>query len=1470
MNDFQHPQPLSSPPPEDDLADRIQLLKNAGDQDGALALYKEKERQLRDSNDIAELVENLKSQGDLLRERGDWSDSIPIYLEAEKICRQIEAPHRLQTVLNNHGISLEDLGDLEEAERHFQESENICRNLQDWKGVRRCLFNRARVLKQREGLDAALALYQEQEPFWRTLEHPEQLARFLGDEAGRFAESKNWEKALALYKEQEQTFRQIGKTNGLKHCLADQVRILKGMELLDAALPLSKEHEQLCRQLEDREGILWSLTSQLFILANLGEHRSALALFSELEKLCDELKQPDTLQQCFRNEAALFEQLHEEANALTAYKKQEQICRQLEDSDSLVNCLGDQASILEKQDNFEAASALYSEREQLCSQLQDLKRLQGCFKEHALLLKRQKDNRGALALFREEEKLCRQGNTIEDLGICLGNQALVLKMESEWDGAVALLKEKQQICRDLGNASSLIWSIHQEAIILMKRDDPDGALALFKEEETICRQTDNLRDLQSALDYQARILSKRKRLDDALVLLREQEQICRQLKYDDGLKRSLGDQAIILAKLEKLDAALALHRQEEEICRRINNSADLHICLGNQAIVLKRMGDTQSSLEMLREKADICERLGRFSGLQWSLKQQASILEERNELSAALSALKEEEKACRRLNKSILLTANLDSQSRLLCAQRELREGLKSDDVKESLNASAYEISTATPPAHASQRRLVDKIRPLWVASIYIVCILVIIPSVLVLCGFCFAILPLLFVWLLADKIWRIWRSGWRALTARHIFHVADQRTNAILNGTRRLLDDSIQFSRTSLRLVSPHFIVQSLVKHVDALSIAGQTNTAAIQCQLVLALADKYRNMDDRRKCRQLLVQCMAADSLDPVIRQECENLLERDRDITPKLFAASQIALAKHLAQLGSTRTHYPEIEILHSVESCLSPAEDLSQWAEAKNLLGVTYWKRWQTSKSDSDLESAIKHTTDCLEVLNEDAHPALWALAHYNLGVIYAAPTSDRPQGDVERVIESMECALRVYTPDIPTYIDAQIRLMVALSKRSKGIESLNLDRAVDCINAAFSAPNLTEAQRASLERSMNVLLQRRWGTHFSSLASPQYIEATNQLFERPPDNPTANLRSIIGSREQFDRKRITLSRLKWLVILVEIVCVYEFWHQPWTLAGIVTSISVAYIFTAAFMTPEGLEKLTWLPLEFIRIMPALFWWFLTSKDSDKMRVAGLMQSLVSDPEAAVGRIEKMWKAIDKASNQTVWALFGSTYAWFSLYFPRGEPGESIHNAIAILQEAGEVFTEKKFSAFQTGVDFSLAKAYLLAAETGTQNVLNDAVDLITEHVMPVRLARSQKKRGILWAQTLQLLGDAYVMLASRGDFEFLKQAIRCYAESISPQLSVYRRPSQAVRDLLSVARLKPTRAMQAHALKGLGNALLLLPDDKEVDRSTLAFGCLVNAYRILEEPRFMSQIGALVSPKERPVIRFEKLLRQGRS
>jgi CHAT domain-containing protein/tetratricopeptide (TPR) repeat protein len=616
--------------------------------------------------------------------------------------------------------------------------------------------------------------------------------------------------------------------------------------------------------------------------------------------------------------------------------------------------------------------------------------------------------------------------------------------------------------------------------------------------------------------------------------------------------------------------------------------------------------------------------------------------------------------------------------------------------------------------------------------------------------------------------------------------------------------------------------------------------------------------------KCRRLLVECLLSGQIGDDLRQECDDLLTQDRTHAPALFAASQIERAKVLSKSASDEEHVQEIEVLETALSCIAPEEELDQWVDAQNLLSVAFWRRWQTKKDSRDLDRAITHETKCVSVLNEHLNPARWALANYNLGVFYAGRSSGSPQDDIEQTVECMESALRVYMPGYPNYVSAQSRLMAALSRRSKGIEAANLDRGIGCIDMALADPKLTDKQKASLEKSLNILLTRRWGAAASTLASTQHFAVIERFATEPPEIRASRLRAMAGVCEPFHQTRQALRVWSWITFILTVLLSILLWRTPSVLIPSLVAISFAYMLIAASTASEAVEKLTTLPLEYARLVLPFMWWLLLSKDPSKKDLVDSIYSFGSDPQLAIDTLGKMWKKMDKNNNPTAWAIVASAHAWLCLILPRGDRGEGSQNAIAVLQEAGQIFTDHRFGAFQSGVGFSLAKALLSSGEGDRQENLEQAIALLTKHVLPAKLVGPAKRRGLVWGPALQLLGDAYSERASGNRPQNLRMAIQCYLELLGPRPSAKRHTSRHLREVWSLARMRPTRVMRARALAGIAKALLALPEKDAPEGPTLAFACLRNAYCILNEPGIIRALSRMIPAQEGPPPRADSI------
>ena len=84
-----------------------------------------------------------------------------------------------------------------------------------------------------------------------------------------------------------------------------------------------------------------------------------------------------------------------------------------------------------------------------------------------------------------------------------------------------------------------------------------------------------------------------------------------------------------------------------------------------------------------------------------------------------------------------------------------------------------------------------------------------------------------------------------------------------------------------------------------------------------------------------------------------------------------------------------------------------------------LGEVYRHLSQHSERTKNLDEAISHYQQALEVVTLQSQPDLWAAAHNNLGLAYASGASGDLAEYLELAIQHCQQALEVYTrTDLP--------------------------------------------------------------------------------------------------------------------------------------------------------------------------------------------------------------------------------------------------------------------------------------------------------------------------------------------------------------------------------------------------------------------------------------------------------------------
>lgn len=134
-------------------------------------------------------------------------------------------------------------------------------------------------------------------------------------------------------------------------------------------------------------------------------------------------------------------------------------------------------------------------------------------------------------------------------------------------------------------------------------------------------------------------------------------------------------------------------------------------------------------------------------------------------------------------------------------------------------------------------------------------------------------------------------------------------------------------------------------------------------------------------------------------------------------------------------------------------LDPARDPVLWARGQQILGRSYWKRWEGDEAEN-LRLAAAALEAAAGILTRESHPVDWATVQQWLGIVYIGGALesqvDLNERTIEHAIECLNAALEVYTRATFPYEWARTQnsLGVAYDRHKRGNRDANLQRAIE--------------------------------------------------------------------------------------------------------------------------------------------------------------------------------------------------------------------------------------------------------------------------------------------------------------------------------------------------------------------------------------------------------------------------------------
>ncbi len=222
-------------------AHRGLILKNWGQLDEALSLYKKQEQICKALGDRAGLSRSYCAQGLIYWKKGLLEKALSLYKKEEHICEELGDRAGLSRSYNNQGLIYKDKGQLEKALSLHKKEEHICEELGDRAGLSRSSCNQGNI----------------------------------------YADKGQLEKALSLYKKLEQICEELGDRAGLTLSYGNQGNVYYAKGQLDEAMSLYKKEEHICEELGDRAGLARSWWNQGLLHKKQGDPHTQAQLWQK-------------------------------------------------------------------------------------------------------------------------------------------------------------------------------------------------------------------------------------------------------------------------------------------------------------------------------------------------------------------------------------------------------------------------------------------------------------------------------------------------------------------------------------------------------------------------------------------------------------------------------------------------------------------------------------------------------------------------------------------------------------------------------------------------------------------------------------------------------------------------------------------------------------------------------------------------------------------------------------------------------------------------------------------------------------------------------------------------------------------------------------------------------------------------------------------------------------------------------------
>jgi CHAT domain-containing protein/tetratricopeptide (TPR) repeat protein len=553
--------------------------------------------------------------------------------------------------------------------------------------------------------------------------------------------------------------------------------------------------------------------------------------------------------------------------------------------------------------------------------------------------------------------------------------------------------------------------------------------------------------------------------------------------------------------------------------------------------------------------------------------------------------------------------------------------------------------------------------------------------------------------------------------------------------------------------------------------------------------------------RCRNVGIEAAFADLVQAERLQTLLNFIEQQKSLSdmPRRVVLCQLALqlahrdlqaeiwAYLQAQLAHSLVQNPEGERAENLEQAIAHLEQAlevytqqtfaEEWARIQYNLGHVYCLRIRGEQAEN-IEQAIAHLEQALLVRTQQALPQSWAMTQNSLGNAYNVRLHGERASNVERAIFYYHQALKVYTQsDFPQlWAGTQHNLASAYPQRLRGERVSNIEQAITHYEQALEiyTQQTYPQDWAMAQKGLGHVYQQRVQGGFAENQEQvisHYEQALEVYTRQNYPQGWAQMHNDLGIAYQQRLPGEQAENLEQAIAHYEQALeIYTQQDYPQDWAGIQHNLGIAYSERLPGERAENLEQaiIHYEQALEVRTRQATPQdWAKTQNNLANACILRIRGQRAENLEQAIFHYEQALEAYTRQEFPRDWAMLQGGLGNAYQQRIRGERAENLEQAIDYGTQALAVYTQQASPQDWAKTQNNLGIAYNERLHGERAENLEQAI-FHYEQALEVRTRQAFPRD---WARTQNNLANVYIWRTREGRANNIEQAIIHYKQAL---------------------------------------------------------------------------------------------------